>query len=146
MKLLLIAVAIIFVGFIFTWFKLLGNLNPSQNNVSENPSVSTTPAEKFKVDLSIDNGSGKVTSYEGIEVSGNDTVYSVLIKKMNETGSSVTTKSYDFGLMVESISGIKATTDHFWSFSVNGQPGNVAADKYILKNGDKVEWNYTKVQ
>jgi hypothetical protein len=147
MKLLLVTVFIIFIGLIFTWSKLFGNLQPGQNNNSENQTGGTvTPSQKYKVDLIVDFGNGKVTSYEGVEVKEGDTVYSLLTKKMNETGSPVTAKSYDFGLMVESINNISASATHFWSYSVNEQAGNVAADKYILKNGDKVEWKFTIIQ
>ena len=136
-----------FTGLIFTWSKLVGNLNPSQNNNVENPISDTiTPSQKYKVDLTVNFGNGKVTSYGGVEIKEGDTVLSLLTKKMNETGSPVKTKSYDFGLMVESINNISASTNYFWSYSVNGQAGNVAADKHVLKDGDKVEWKYTKIQ
>lgn len=144
MKWLLIAVSIISAGFLFTWFNLLGNINPVNN--AEDQSISITPGQKIKVDLYIDNGSGKVTSYDDTEINEGDTSYSVLFKKMNETGTPVLTKNYDFGMMVESINGIAASDSHFWSYSVNGQPGTVAADKYLLKEGDAVEWKYTKIQ
>ena len=49
-------------------------------------------------------------------------------------------------MMVESIDGISASSTHFWSYFINGTAGNVAADKYILQNGDVVEWKYTPIQ
>ncbi len=146
MKLLLVAVFIVFVGLIFTWIKLFGNLQPTQNNNPENQTYgSTTPEQKLKADLSVDYGSGKTISYEGIEINDGDTAYSILVKKMNETGSPVQTKSYDFGLMVESINNITASPTYFWSYAVNKAAGSVAADKYTLKDGDKVEWKFTPI-
>ena len=82
-------------------------------------------------------------SEEEFEHKEGETAYSLLVKKMNETGSSVTTKTYDFGIMVESINGISGNANFFWQYSVNGQMGQVAADNYTLKNKDKVEWKYT---
>lgn len=144
MKWLLIAVSIIAVGFLFTWFNLLGNINPGNDTGNQN--VITTPGQKIRVDLYVDNGNGKITSYDDTEINEGDTAYSVLFMKMKETGTQVLTKNYEFGMMVESVNGIAASASHFWSYSVNGQPGTVAADKYLLKEGDAVEWKYTKIQ
>ena len=40
--------------------------------------------------------------------------------------------------------GTENTKDLSWIYFVNGKSGEVAADKYELKNGDKVEWKYMK--
>lgn len=146
MKLLLVAVAIVLAGLVFTWLKLFGNLHPQQSSLENQAAGSISTVQKYKADLTVDYGNGKVTSYENIEINEGDSAYSLLVKKMNETGSSVTTKSYGFGLMVESINTVLASQDHYWAYSVNGQMGSVAADKYILKNADKVEWKYTPLQ
>ena len=147
LKLLLFAVGIVFLGVVVSWFKLFGNLQPDKNNSFENQvNTSITPSQKLKVNLLIDFGGGKTTSYENVEVNENDTVYSLLVKKTKETNYEVTTKTYDFGLMVESINGVSASSSNYWSYSVNGQMGNVAADKFILNDGDKVEWKYTPIQ
>lgn len=69
-----------------------------------------------------------------------------LLKKAKEINYEVTTKTYDFGLMVESINGIKNGAENFWSYSINGKMGSIAADKFILKDGDKVEWKFTKIE
>ena len=36
-------------------------------------------------------------------------------------------------------------SDQGWIYIVNGQMGDVAADKYILKEGDRIEWKLTTV-
>ena len=146
LKLLLLAVGIVFAGFIFTVFRI-GILQPNDNG-SYNPqtTVSLTPPEKIKAGLLVEFEGGKTILYEDVEVNVGESAYSLLTKKMNETGSVVTTKSYDFGMMVESIDGISASSTHFWSYSVNGVAGNISADKYILQNGDVVEWKYTPIQ
>ena len=147
MKLLLMATFIIFIGLIFTWYKLFGDMRSEQNyGPGYQTTESITPTQKSKADLTIDYGGGKTISYVNIELNESDTAYSLLVKKMNETGSPIKTRSYDLGLMVESINNITASSAYFWSYSVNGQTGNVAADKYILKDGDKIEWKFTKIQ
>lgn len=146
LKVLLLAVAIIGIGFIFVWAKLLGNLSPSNISETDPDATGSASLQEQKVDLYVDYGNGKTTSYEGIIIDTKSTVLSILKKKLEQTGSTVTTKSYNFGAMVESINGITNNSEYFWSFSVNGQPGSISADKYILKNGDVVEWKYTKIQ
>lgn len=47
-----------------------------------------------------------------------------------------------FGVMVNSINGLKATTTKFWLYSVNGNQPDVAADKYQTHTGDKITWEY----
>lgn len=82
LKLLLLAVGIIFLGFIFIWLKLFGNIQPkNDNNVGNGINTSITPSRKLRVSLLIDFGGGRTTSYEGVEVNENDTVYSLFVKK-----------------------------------------------------------------
>ena len=52
----------------------------------------------------------------------------------------VATKSYDFGVMVESIEDIAGSGGKYWQYEVNGVVGNIAADKYKLRDGDEVIW------
>lgn len=147
MKLLLIAIGIVFVGFVFSWFKIFGILQPEQNFDTQNltEDVSVTP-KAFIVNLSVDYGNGKTGTYENLQSSSQESAYSILKKKMDETGIEVKSKSYDFGTMVESIGDVTASPTYFWAYSVNGQMGNISADKYILKDGDLVEWKFTKIQ
>ena len=46
------------------------------------------------------------------------------------------------GVMINSINGLKATDKEFWLYSVNGQSGEVAADKFSTKTGDEIKWEY----
>jgi len=47
-----------------------------------------------------------------------------------------------FGVMINSINGLASSDKEFWLYSVNGKPGEVAADKYITNNGDQITWEY----
>lgn len=53
-------------------------------------------------------------------------------------------KQYDFGVFVEGIGGVDNTKDKAWIYFVNGKSPEMAADKYLLKPGDVVEWKYIK--
>jgi len=89
-----------------------------------------------------------VLSYTFIadETKTDETAFSVLKAYLDKNTISYTTKSYDFGIFVESINGKVSGSDMAWIYYVNGQSGSVAADKYLLKPTDKVEWKYEKPQ
>ncbi len=46
------------------------------------------------------------------------------------------------GAFVNAIDGTKNTESDYWMYYVNNEPGEVAADQYPTKDGDKVEWRY----
>jgi len=52
----------------------------------------------------------------------------------------------DFGVFVTEIDGVKNTSDTFWMYYVNDKLAEVAADQYVTKEGDKIEWKYEKAQ
>jgi len=45
---------------------------------------------------------------------------------------------------VEEIKGVRSDPekDWWWYFEVNGYRSNVAAERYLVKNGDKIKWLY----
>ncbi|OGF99712.1 hypothetical protein A2Y99_01940 [Candidatus Gottesmanbacteria bacterium RBG_13_37_7] len=96
-----------------------------------------TPAKQAVTVEIVFGGSGNMT---GSSLSNN--AYQVLndVVKSNKIG--IETKQYKFGLMVEKIGDRKNSTSAFWSYSVNGKMGNIAADKYLVYPGDKVVWKY----
>ena len=61
-------------------------------------------------------------------------------------GYKIVTKQYKYGFMVEEINRVKNAGDKYWAYSVNGDPGKIAADLYNLAPGDKVEWKYTSAK
>lgn len=70
------------------------------------------------------------------------TPYEALTLFSEVQGVKVESKQYDFGLFVESVRDLPNAKDKAWIYFVNGQAGQVAADKYQLKDKDKVEWRY----
>ena len=45
---------------------------------------------------------------------------------------------------VEAIGGVSSdpVKNRWWYFDVNGYRSNVAAERYLVKNGDRVRWLY----
>ncbi len=84
--------------------------------------------------LSLEQVNPKIIQYQGIE--GKNAFE--LLKAKNQ----VVSKESSFGAFVSEINGIKNTDKEFWMFYVNGELAKVAADKYITKNTDKIEWRF----
>jgi len=142
----LTAIVIVFIGFILIWFRYSDIFKSGVNPESQNTSSLTTPEKELQANLTLNFGNGRVVSYPQIKIKAGETAYSILLNKMGEVDSQVKTKKYDFGMMVESIDNISANESYFWSYLVNGQSGSIASDKYVLKDGDTVEWKYIKIQ
>ena len=56
----------------------------------------------------------------------------------------VTSSKFGMEHFVEEIGGIKNdfAQDHGWRFEVNGHRSNVPAERYLLKDGDWINWLY----
>jgi len=92
-----------------------------------------------RVTVSIFNGV-KPQTYLNIQAK---TAFEALTKIVNQEQLSLQTKQYDFGIFIEGVGGIENTKDKTWIYFVNGKSGEVASDKYDLKENDTVEWKYT---
>ncbi|MBM3713121.1 MAG: DUF4430 domain-containing protein [Actinobacteria bacterium] len=73
------------------------------------------------------------------------TAYEALEKLAKENNLLIGVKQYQFGVMVERIGQKSNSGRYSWLYSINGKPGNTAADKYLLQTKDKVEWKYSKI-
>lgn len=111
---------------------------------NSSPAVTIVPTSAAipNVAVSIDFGRGevKVASVSAANA------FSALIAVTDREKLAVKTKQYDFGVFVQSIRGLASGTKKAWIYFVNGKSGQVAADKYVLKDGDKVEWKFTDVK
>jgi hypothetical protein len=76
-----------------------------------------------------------------IELEGVDsvTVFDLLKEKHR-----VEYKSSLQGVFVTAIDSVKGGDGYFWVYTVNGNPAQTACDRYITKNGDKIEWLFRK--
>jgi hypothetical protein len=133
------ALAVFFAAGIVIFMPTLPASRPygGEQEVREN-----TQDQMSEVTLVIDDGEHAAT-YSG--VSAGD-AYGALREAADKNAISLSTKTYDFGIFIESIGGKQTTAAKAWIYSVNGTPGTVAADKAMVKNGDSVEWKYVTPQ
>ncbi|MFA7300741.1 MAG: DUF4430 domain-containing protein [Candidatus Shapirobacteria bacterium] len=99
--------------------------------------IPTTPST-FNITETIKYSTDKTETFTQ-QTTSNETVFDVLTK----TIKNIESKQYDFGMMINSINGVKSGTDSkYWVYSVNDQSATIAADKYILKSNDKIVWSF----
>lgn len=97
--------------------------------------------EQRDVTFSIDYGN-EDTLVQTLSLSEDSTPYSLLMGVAEENNIELKVKEYDFGVFVESVKGVEGSANMAWIYFVNGESGQVAADKHELNTGDKVEWKY----
>ncbi len=56
------------------------------------------------------------------------------------------TKKYSFGIMIESVNGIKADKDSFWAFYINNKFAQKGVSDTFLSKGDKIELRLEKIK
>lgn len=132
-KLLYIIPILLLVVFGAIFFK------PSNSNL--NPTASVEQEVPENIELIIDYGNGNSSSHS-LNTSGEETAFSILEKIAKEEKIALNTQQYDFGIFVKAIGEKESSAEMAWIYFVNGESGQVAADQYQLKAGDKVEWKY----
>ena len=76
----------------------------------------------------------KIVTYNGVE---GKTAFDLLNEKYT-----VEAETSSFGVMVNSINGLKNSDTEYWLYSVNDKSPDVGADKFFTKNSDQVKWEY----
>lgn len=104
---------------------------------STNPTETVINIEK----VSIDFGNGQKLNGEAATQSA----YQALVKVAKDNNLSVEVKQYKYGVMVEKVGDVGGTQNSAWMYFVNGKPGQIAADRYVLHPGDKVEWVFQRI-
>ena len=144
-KQLLVAIFMLFLAFIAGWFALFNKFKiypPESSNVGKVQEVES-PQSQDKVILTVSYSPEDKINYEKqLNISSSVSAFDLLKEALDANQITYETKSYDFGVFVSSINGFVSGADHTWIYFVNGQSGQVAADKYILKPQDVVEWKY----
>ena len=109
------------------------------------PEIETaTPSDETinAVSLFIGQGEGNSLVLAG-EFREGMTAFDLLKEKAEELNLNLETKTYDIGIMIEAIGDKKnGEGQKYWLYYVNGEMPQVAADKYLLKVGDKVEFKF----
>ena len=83
----------------------------------------------------------ETTVLETIDYEGQDgrTVLDLLL-----ASHQVETQESDLGVLVTTIDGTGGDPDTFWLYYVDGEQAPMAADKYVTKNGQAIEWRYER--
>ncbi|MCH7951516.1 DUF4430 domain-containing protein [Patescibacteria group bacterium] len=92
------------------------------------------------VTLVLDFGDGNISTYSGVPAES--TVYGALEHVAREEGLAIDSQQYDFGIFVKAIGGKESLAERAWIYIVNGESGDVAADKKVVRDGDLIEWRY----
>lgn len=140
------AVVVLVVGVVQYLGKSVNNINIPSVSIrnlpkEENTALSQIPQAKTETVI-IDFGNGKKITGEASAQSA----YQALLQVAKANNLEISAKQYKFGMMVEKVGETGMSPDYFWSYSVNGKPGQIAADRFVINPGDKVEWMYTKIQ
>ncbi len=78
-----------------------------------------------------------------IELVGRDSVSVLdLLKQSHQVKSWSTVE----GSFVQQIDSLDGTQNLFWIYSVNDTTPNIASDKYLTHNGDRVKWHFRKMK
>ncbi len=76
---------------------------------------------------------------ENVEILAGTTVFEVL-DRIAQVGY----REYPgLGKFVISIDNIEQTEDKWWLYQVNGVHPNIAADRYVVADGDNILWEFT---
>lgn len=82
----------------------------------------------------------EISTASGIQA---DNAFVALQSIAKQNNLELKTKQYDFGVFVESVGALANTKEKSWIYFINGKSGDVASDKYEVKQNDIVEWKYT---
>lgn len=138
---ILVAVfALVGLGQLVVWQK--ANISLPIFKTRELPTPEIAPGTVFEsqgsITTNIDFGDNNILS-GNVEAKN---AYEALDKLAEKEGIEIKTKQYKYGLLVEKIGEKENSKEAFWSYSVNGKAGSIAADRYVIHPGDKVEWRY----
>jgi hypothetical protein len=90
---------------------------------------------------------GYIIPVQTVDIKEGDTAYDLLDRMARENGILIDVKGSDDMKYVSGIAGIYEF-DHGelsgWMYYVNGEAPSVNSSQYTLKDGDRVEWRYTK--
>lgn len=94
-----------------------------------------------KINLVIDYGNKVINNYN-LTIGTDDTAFSILKTTAQKENINLETVPYDFGVFVKKIGTFESTAKKSWIYYVNGNSGQIAADKNIVKDNDTVLWKY----
>ncbi|HKB88727.1 MAG TPA: DUF4430 domain-containing protein [Patescibacteria group bacterium] len=124
--------SIALIVFLLIFAALVHNYLKERSNYTQIPNEKVT--RDFKPTLTINNGTS-TTFFDATPYLGK----SVLEATLTATQGKVVLKDSK----ITSVNGYTARDDkkEFWELFVNGISSKTSADKYIIKNGDQIEWH-----
>ena len=100
--------------------------------------------QQGQVFLSVTNGADELVVQESEFIQGM-TAFGLLENTVNNLGLALKTQNFDLGVFIKSIDVIEnGQDDKYWMYYVNGEMPMTSSDKYILKDGDIVEFKFEK--
>ncbi len=119
----------------------IGSFLFKKYNFNNIPTPAQNTGYEQRVSLSIDFGNQDIKNYDLI-IKAEDTAYSILKNTTEKEKINLETKQYDFGVFVKKIGTFESTAKKSWIYYVNGESGQIAADKNFVKNNDKILWKF----
>ncbi|HIF37262.1 MAG TPA: DUF4430 domain-containing protein [Marine Group III euryarchaeote] len=126
----------------------IGGIFYGLNSDEENLDTSTTITAKLVIGFGNLDDNNTMT-FESVTTS-ESTVYGLLLAAQTQGNYSVSaTTHYQFGLFIESIAGwgncggCQNEGGYWWTYFVNSENGQVAANRQIVNDGDTIKWLYT---
>jgi len=136
-------------GSIFAVVILVGGYLWQQNSVvtpsTENQNI-VAPADVQTVSASLEieglnTGEQQITGVVGQTLLG-------IMRQMNETNPNLNIQTQDYeglgSLVVQIGAWHNGADEKYWQYTVNGEVPKVGADQYIIKEGDKIKWEFKK--
>ncbi len=102
--------------------------------------------DKFTDDISIVPSDGVILKTTTVTIAEGSTAYDALIIAASKSGVTVNERNSAFGKYIVGFNGIDEKdcgAVSGWLYSVNGKSPSVGAEKYKLKNGDSIVFEYT---
>lgn len=141
--LIIMMLAVLIIGIAQYILRNQTNLQPTllkKNSTITNETVISSTETYKKGTINIDFGNGQKLT--GQVYTQNP--YQALVKVAKDNNMSVEVKQYEFGIMVDKIGNIANSKNSAWMYTVNDKPGQIAADRYLIYPGDKIDWKFTK--
>lgn len=136
-KILIILAVILFCSVGFFAYE-----NQKRSEADETDLISGEKESSGQAVYIINKGEGKSEEYQ-VDVSHEETVFSLLQKLAELENFEIDFVNHDFGVFVESINGFKSGQNNkYWQYWVNDEFSEVAADRKEVKTGDRVEWKF----
>jgi hypothetical protein len=120
----------------------IGLSRPS--SIEKNINIPREDQKEERVFLTIDDGRGELKNF-GSPLIEKMTAFDLLKKIAEGSNIELKTKSYEIGVLVESIGDrTNGQEEKYWMYYVNGEMPNIASDKKEINPGDKIEFKFEK--